>query len=159
MPSATSQAAAKTRKSTSRMSLARRDDLNYPILGRLVEVADERIVVAFDVDGSRKRQAAQTTVAVSPTDVGRDVVLVFVERDARRPIILGMTQPPACVTTVRAELDDDKLVLTAAREIVLKCGEASIILTRAGKVLIRGSYVVTHAAGVNRIKGGSVQIN
>ena len=37
--------------------------------------------------------------------------------------------------------------------------EASITLTRAGKVLIQGSYVSSRSTGVNRIKGGSVQLN
>ncbi|MEP7119602.1 MAG: hypothetical protein ABJE95_01785, partial [Byssovorax sp.] len=36
---------------------------------------------------------------------------------------------------------------------------SSITLTRAGKILIRGAYVLTRSSGVNRIQGGSVQIN
>ena len=31
--------------------------------------------------------------------------------------------------------------------------------TRAGKVLVRGAYVSSRSSGVQRIKGGSVQIN
>lgn len=61
--------------------------------------------------------------------------------------------------TAAATTDGERLVLTAEREIVLQCGGASITLTRAGKIIIRGEYVVTRAAGVNRILGGSVQIN
>ncbi|MEW5071937.1 hypothetical protein AB1P14_09365, partial [Pseudomonas aeruginosa] len=38
-------------------------------------------------------------------------------------------------------------------------GKASITLTRAGKVIIRGAYLSSRSTGVNRIKGGSVQIN
>ncbi|XXT19888.1 hypothetical protein WME94_57670 [Sorangium sp. So ce429] len=30
---------------------------------------------------------------------------------------------------------------------------------RAGKILIRGEYLLVRASGVNRIQGGSVQIN
>ena len=44
-------------------------------------------------------------------------------------------------------------------QIVLRCGEASITLTRAGKVLIRGAYVLSRSSGTNRIQGGSVEIN
>ena len=51
------------------------------------------------------------------------------------------------------------MVLKAQQEIVLECGKASITLTRAGKVLIRGAYLLSRSSGVNRIKGGSVQIN
>ena len=35
----------------------------------------------------------------------------------------------------------------------------NIMLTRAGKVLIRGAYLLSRSSGANRIKGGSVQIN
>ena len=42
---------------------------------------------------------------------------------------------------------------------VLVRGKASITLTREGKVLIRGTYLSSRSSGVNRIKGGSVQIN
>jgi hypothetical protein len=42
---------------------------------------------------------------------------------------------------------------------VLRCGKASITLTSAGKVLIRGTYVLSRSSGVNKIKGGSIQLN
>ena len=57
------------------------------------------------------------------------------------------------------QIDGDRLTLSAEREIVLKCGKSSITLTRAGKVILKGAYVSTHSTGVNRLKGGSVQIN
>jgi hypothetical protein len=96
------------------------------------------------------------------------------EGDIAKPIIIGMIQPPLPTThhsllnndAVRSqvqatgiELDGGKLVLRAEKEIVLHCGESSITLTRAGKVLIRGAYLLSRASGLNRIKGGSVHIN
>ncbi|MEO2036899.1 MAG: hypothetical protein ABGZ35_32895, partial [Planctomycetaceae bacterium] len=62
-------------------------------------------------------------------------------------------------TSVSAEVDGERLVLTADKEITLRCGKASLTLTRAGKVLIRGAYLLSRSSGANRIKGGSVQIN
>jgi hypothetical protein len=50
-------------------------------------------------------------------------------------------------------------VLTGDKEIVLRCGKASITLTRAGKIIIRGAYLLNRSSGVNKIKGASVQIN
>ncbi|MGV8750478.1 DUF6484 domain-containing protein, partial [Pseudomonas aeruginosa] len=58
-----------------------------------------------------------------------------------------------------ARLDGERLEFSAEREIVLRCGKASITLTRAGKVIIHGAYLSSRSTGVNRIKGGSVQIN
>ncbi|MFT6389713.1 MAG: hypothetical protein ACJAUP_003106 [Cellvibrionaceae bacterium] len=56
-------------------------------------------------------------------------------------------------------VDGNKLVLEAKEEIVLKCGESSITLTKSGKILIRGKYLLNRSTGVNRIMGGSVQVN
>ena len=60
---------------------------------------------------------------------------------------------------MEAHVDGKRVVLEAADEIVLKCGEASITLRRNGKLILKGTYIETHSKGVNRIKGGSVQIN
>jgi hypothetical protein len=106
---------------------------------------------------------AQTVCALGPGDFGRQLVLNFENGDPNKPIILGLLQspaPPAPVEPpVSITLDGEQLALTAKNEIVLRCGKASITLTRAGKVLIRGAYLLTRSSGVNRIKGGSVQIN
>ena len=59
--------------------------------------------------------------------------------------------------TVR--VDGERVVIEGKEEIVLKCGEASITLTNTGKILIRGKYLLSRSSGVNRILGGSVQVN
>jgi len=56
-------------------------------------------------------------------------------------------------------IDGKRVVLEGQEEVVLKCGEASITLTRNGKVVIRGKYLLSRSSGVNRILGGSVQVN
>ena len=55
--------------------------------------------------------------------------------------------------------DGERLVVTAKEQLVLRCGKASITLTKAGKVLIDGEYVSSRSSGVNRLRGGSVQLN
>ena len=109
---------------------------------------------------------AQTTVPLSRSNVGCAVVVVFEGGDVRRPIVLGVLQgpgPAASDATVPRQLaidmDDDRIVLSAEREIVLRCGDASITLTRAGKVVIRGSYILSRSSGYNKIKGAAVDIN
>ena len=56
-------------------------------------------------------------------------------------------------------VDGKRVVIEGAEEITLKCGKASITLTKSGKILIRGTYLSNRSSGVNRILGGSVQIN
>ena len=102
--------------------------------------------------------------SASPT-----VMLAFEKNDSERPIIVDVVCDhmddaiqPLAVT--RNEIDDiqidgNRVTFDAAQEIVLRCGKSSITLTRAGKVLIRGAYLLNRSSGVNRIKGGSVQIN
>lgn len=115
---------------------------------------------------------ARSCVRLGAEDVGRSVVVVFEERCLDKPIIVGTLSGsddwtagemdlPADVATnpVTVDLDGRRVELSAKEEIVLRCGKASITLTRAGKVLIRGAYVSSHSTSVNRIKGGSVEIN
>lgn len=56
-------------------------------------------------------------------------------------------------------MDGKQLIMEGHEEIVLRCGEASITLSRNGKISIRGKYLLSRASGVNRILGGSVQVN
>ena len=73
--------------------------------------------------------------------------------------LLLAASPAEPLQRVEAKLDGKRVVLEAAEEIVLRCGEASITLRSNGRVVVRGTYVETRSKGVNRIKGGSVQIN
>jgi hypothetical protein len=63
------------------------------------------------------------------------------------------------VDQVEVDADGERMIVSAKEQVVLRCGKASITLTKAGKVLIQGSYVLSRSSGVNRIKGGSVQLN
>ncbi|QEF98460.1 hypothetical protein Mal15_25120 [Stieleria maiorica] len=134
------------------------------VVGRLARLHDDGTPrVDFPGNPSEQGSIARSTAQITANDVGRDVVLMFESGDLSRPIIMGVIQPPQEVThdasTVVADVDHQRLVLSADREIVLQCGKASITLTRSGKVLIRGAYVSSRSSGANRIKGGSVQIN
>ncbi len=107
---------------------------------------------------------ARSTVPIAKTDVGREVLVAFESGDASCPYIVGLLwelgkYPLTQAEPFEAKVDDEQIVIEGKKEIVLKCGKASITLTRAGKVLIRGAYVLCRSSGVNRIKGGSVQVN
>jgi len=110
---------------------------------------------------------ALSTVRVSELVVGCEVALAFECGDPQRAVILGPIRR-ACdagkghspdAQSVQTEIDGETLTFTGNKQIVLRCGKASITLTRAGKVIIRGTYLLNRSSGVNRIKGGSVQIN
>jgi hypothetical protein len=102
--------------------------------------------------------AALSIVPLHPGDTGATVVVGYEEGDATRPIIVGrLQQAPGRQTHLRA--DGERVVIQGEREIELRCGDASIVLTRAGKVLIRGRYLLSRSRGANKIKGAYVDIN
>lgn len=57
------------------------------------------------------------------------------------------------------KVDGKQVIIEGKEQVELRCGEASITLTKSGRVLIRGKYLLNRASGVNRIVGGSVQVN
>lgn len=87
---------------------------------------------------------------------GVRVALGFVGGDPARPLVLGFVDRP--VLAGRAEVPRT-LTLASEEELVLECGKARIALRADGRVTILGGTVVSHATGVNRIRGGAVQIN
>lgn len=107
---------------------------------------------------------ARSTVPITQVDVGREVLVAFEGGDTQSPFIVGLLweqgqTPETQAALIEAKVDGEQVVIEGKKEIVLKCGKASITLTRAGKVLIRGAYLLSRSSGVNRVKGGSVQIN
>ena len=105
--------------------------------------------------------AARTTVPIDARAMSREIVLVFEAGDPSKPVILGILRDSKRPAPENVEITADgrRLTLAADREIVLRCGKASLTLTREGKVILQGTYVSSRSSGVNRIKGGTVEIN
>lgn len=109
--------------------------------------------------------AARSAVDLLATHIGHTVVLMFEGHDPARPIILGVVRQGGSAVLseagggVEVEADGQRLVVTAERGLVLRCGKASITLTPDGKVAVKGTQIVSHASGLNRIRGGAVQVN
>src|SRR5205085_4964280 len=97
------------------------------------------------------------TIELRPAWIGARVVYV-VDQRSLTPIILGVVREPgtemarmtSTPSTLDVSVDDDRICLSASREIVLQCGDASITLTRSGRVLIKGAYVLSRASGYNK---------
>ena len=132
------------------------------IIGRIAAILEScEPLVDFPGNASGTLVSARSLVPITAAEIGREVALTFEDGDAAMPIIMGLLQAPQSAPNPRREvkLDDESLVLSAKKEIVIQCGKSSLTLTSAGKVLIRGAYLLSRSSGVNRIKGGSVQIN
>ena len=137
------------------------------VIGELVGIKNEgrTPLVVYPGQPGSAALAARSVVDVYGPHIGKNVVLIFEGRDASKPIIMGVLRDGEGWTLaeepgqVQVDADGQRLIVEAKEQVVLRCGKASITLTKAGKVLIQGSYVLTRSTGVNRIKGGSVQIN
>ena len=145
--------------------------INGVVIGELAEQAqDGQPMVSYPGCPANGPVSAISTESMTGKEPGCAVALGFVDGNPERPIILGLIQraniedkAPEEInikdSEVNVRLDGETMTLSADKEIVLKCGKSSITLTRAGKIIVKGAYLSNHATGVNRIKGGSVQIN
>lgn len=156
------------------------------IIGLLVGLNDQgQPLVSYQENTSDNPTVALTTVALSKQQIGRQIAILFAEGNPEKPVIMGLihsvldellenfelktesqvsTEPQHAPSSPAQTIDDVRLdgkrvVLEGKQEIVLKCGDASITLTKAGKIIIRGKYLLSRSSGVNRIQGGSVKVN
>jgi hypothetical protein len=136
------------------------------VVGQLVGLTEEGgFLVQFPGNPSAAPVQALAATEINPSRIGKPVALSFVAGNIQQPLILGFIQTSAHETKnpgepiVEVEQDGKRLVISAADELVLKCGDSTITLTKAGKITIRGKHLLSRAEAVNRIKGGAVQIN
>ena len=137
------------------------------VIGQLIGMADDggTPLVLYPGQAGSAAIRARSVIDLRAHQVGSDVILMFAAGDPVQPIIMGLLrgsdgwpldeQPGQ----VDVDVDGERLIVSAKEELVLRCGKASITLTRAGKVLIRGSYILSRSSGANHVKGGSVHLN
>ncbi len=107
---------------------------------------------------------ARSLCLVQAGERGRQCALMYENGDPRRPLILGLLQHP--VLSVHAPAGEvtlarrgDEVVLQADAAIELRCGDASLRLSADGRIEVRGTTLVSHATGLNRIRGASIKLN
>ena len=136
------------------------------VIGLFLSINNDGLpLVAFPGNPDETAISARSTTQMQTEDIGCEVALLFEGGNLRMPLIIGKIQHAEDNQLIQenepatAELDGESIVLSARQNITLKCGKASITLTKSGKVILRGAYLLSRSSGVNRIKGGSVQIN
>jgi len=151
------------------------------VIGMLVDFnSPGRPLVSYPGVNHKQAMSALTTIPINKQHIGRQVALLFTDGDIKQPVVIGLIQTCLDEETNDSDeieiqskvmiqeerknihetkVDGERLVFEAEKEIEIKCGKSSIVLTKAGKVLIKGKYLSARSSGVNRIKGGSVLIN
>lgn len=107
---------------------------------------------------------ARSLCPVQASERGRQCALMFENADPRQPLILGLLQHPVLSLyspsgDVSVQRNGEELVLQAESAIELRCGDASLRLAADGRVELRGATVISHATGLNRIRGASIKLN
>jgi len=137
------------------------------VIGEVIAVAREGCIPLVRLRGARRTAVlrARSVVDLHRQHVGRDVVLAFEEGDPARPVVLGVLhgQPgwPLADAPGQVEVDADgeRMFVSAGRELVLRCGRASITLSASGAIVLDGAEILSRASGVHQIQGGTVDIN
>jgi len=146
-------------------------------VGKIVNV-DESGQAFVDFPGNTQGPvSARFTNSIKPemlqktVSADRDVLLVFENNDPGMPIIIdtlySLVDEITESSTIAFEterprdvlIDGKRVTFDAREEIVLRCGKTSITLNRGGKIVIKGTYLLSRSSGMNKIKGGTVHIN
>jgi hypothetical protein len=102
---------------------------------------------------------------------GREVLISFIDNDPNQPVIIGVLAS-VVDDMVQMELtsaekpdmnnvisDGESVLISAEKQIVLVCGKSSLMLRKDGKIIAKGTNILSRASASNKVKGGSVEIN
>lgn len=96
-----------------------------------------------------------------------EVVLLVPSDATQMPIITHIIQPlkpqepeqKPLFNGIDIKVDGRHININAKEEVVLECGKSSIRLKRDGKIIIKGTEIISRSSGSHKIKGGTVNIN
>ena len=145
-----------------------------PRIGRLVHGEGRELLVEYGQEGpmpTRLVAALDRRELLRPENARREVLLVFERGDPERPIIVDMMERemdlPVSVSAAEvaprekpeAFIDGKRVVIEGREEVVLRCGKGYIMIRADGKIVVKGTHLLSRSTGVNKIKGGAVRIN
>ena len=131
----------------------------------LVICGDEGAVPAKLVSGLDRK------VLGDREQLGREALLLFEQGDPQRPIIIALMEnrleslisfgedEEVKVRPDEVIIDGKRVIIDAEREVVLKCGQGSIQIRNDGRIIVKGTDILSRSSGRQRIRGASVNIN
>lgn len=117
-------------------------------------------LVVFPGNPQETALPARSLTELTSDMVGSEVALLFQGGDPAKPLIVGRIVEPARKAAAPQVVRDGELVRIIGDErIELRCGKATILMEKDGRITIRGTYVTSQASAANRIRGGSIDLN
>ena len=140
-----------------------------PLIGRLSAAVNRDIIMVecmnLEPRAARLLSGMNRNELLKRENEGREVLVVFANGNPDEPVIIGMLEN-VLENMVRMEtgpvetiVDGERVVIQAENEIVLTCGAGSITISKDGKIIVKGTDIVSRASQSNKIKGSSVELN
>jgi hypothetical protein len=130
------------------------------VIGIFLGFGEDAPLVVFPGNPRETAIPARSLAELTSDMIGAEVALLFQDGDPGRPLIVGRIVEPVRRTSAPQVIRDGEHVrITADERIELRCGKATIVMEKDGRITIRGTYVTSHASAANRIRGGSVNLN
>lgn len=146
-----------------------------PCIGQLAGTNQQGdVLVKFDSGNPRPAKLVaglDKNELITEKYLGREVLLIFEKGNPACPIVVNLMADPlegilslAIPGDGRQEardvlVDGKRVTIEAEEEVILKCGRGSITLRKDGKIVIKGTHLLSRSSGPHRIKGGRVDIN
>ncbi|TIT80215.1 MAG: hypothetical protein E5W57_03745 [Mesorhizobium sp.] len=136
------------------------DRIDGVVIGLLIGFEEGAPLVVFVGNPNDTAIPARSLTELDVSAIGSELALLFEAGDPMRPLVVGRIVDPARrARDLEVIRDGNRVVITGDERVELRCGLASIILEKDGRVTIRGSQVTSQASGTNRVRGGAVHLN
>lgn len=133
------------------------------LIGWLADIDDNGTPLVMVPEMLQEPRPAVSLCHLTEDHVGTQCAVMFGGGNRDNPILMGMLHHNVLALThsggAQVQDDDESLRIGHEREIALHCGKASIRLTRDGRIELRGTTLISHATGLNRVRGASVKLN
>ena len=133
-----------------------------PQLGVVIALEEGRPIVRLV--GSGEEIAVTVLSTVSDAEVVEAIEAkrpALVLRSGDGGVLLGWTRAEVEESAPEApeEKPPETLLLEAEKRIEIRCGDSSLVLEENGKVVLRGSYLLSRSTGPNKVKGATIELN
>ncbi|MDX8507942.1 DUF6484 domain-containing protein [Mesorhizobium captivum] len=137
-----------------------RDRIEGVVIGQFLGFDDDGPLVVFPRNPQDMALPARSLAELSSDMIGQEVALLFEDGNPQKPLIVGCIVEPAKKSSgAQVFRDGERVRIHADERLELRCGKATILMEKDGRITIRGTYVTSHASAANRIRGGSIDLN